>query len=145
MKTLTIQKSKKKALAYLLLSIGLLGGFICLFISDKTQYPKGKSFYWIAIILFGLTTLYFIYDYVDKTPLYILNRDGIYNGNNQIIAQWTDFFSFECKNPYQKYISPKIAILYDKAGNEALTIDFTASDISLARMEKILKLKLKQK
>lgn len=143
MKTRIVRKSKKRTLRFLFCSFALLGLIIYLFLTDKTQYPKGNSFYWIGIILFGLTTLYFIYDFINKTPLYIFTKDGIYTGRMKKMATWTDLTSFECKSPYQKYITPKLAVLYDKFNNEILTIDFTASDISLEKMEKLLKIKLK--
>jgi hypothetical protein len=145
MKPLVIRKSRQKSIKYLVGSIVILSFFIYRFFTDTTQYPKGNSFYWIAIALFGFTTCYFSYDFFCKVPLYTLTDKGVQQGNSSSITQWTDLSTFECKSPYQKYITPKYAILYDKAGNEALTIDFTHSDISIERMEKILKKKLKEK
>lgn len=145
MKPLIIHKSRRKTARNLIASCIILGFFVYNFLTDTTKYPRGNSFYWVAIVLFGFTTLYFIFDILDKTPLYILTDNGIYRGTDKEIIRWADLSTFECKSPYQKYITPKLAILYDKTGSEAYTIDFTHTDITLERMEKILKRKLKAK
>jgi hypothetical protein len=145
MKTVTIKKSKKKSRSYLILSCVLLSFFIYLFLTDKTEYPKGKSFYWVAIILFGTTSVFFLYDYLDNSPLYILNNTGVCNGKGEELAVWNNLSLFKCESPYQKYITPKFATLYDKFGSEVLTLDFTHSDISLDKMTRILKKKLREK
>ncbi len=145
MKTIIIQKSRKTTAKYLTGAIILLSFFVYRFLTDTTEYPKGNSFYWIAIILLGLTTVYFLYEYIDKTPLYTVTTEGIFKKTEKTYIAWTDLYAFECKSPYRKYVSPKYAIFYDKAGNEVFTIDFTHSDISLEKMEGILKTKLKSK
>ncbi|MEI9943562.1 MAG: hypothetical protein WDN26_05015 [Chitinophagaceae bacterium] len=145
MKALIIHKSKKKVLIYLVLSTVLLGFIVYLFATGEMKYSKGNSFYWIGIVLIGLVTLYFIYDFIDKTPLYKITSEGIYKGHNNKGILWTSLSTFECKTIYGRYVSSKIAILYNKEGNEVFTIDITFTDISLERLEKILKIKLRQK
>jgi hypothetical protein len=140
--TLLIKKSRRQTVNYLLLSLVLLSFVTYFFLTDKTTYPKGNSFYWIAIVLFGLTSVYFLFEYFDKTPLYVLTTEGISRGKSKKIIHWKDLSYFKCQSPYQKYVTKKVAILYDRSDNEVFTIDFSASEISLDEMNRILKKKI---
>jgi hypothetical protein len=144
MKPLIIRRSKTKSFRYLFISACLVGVVVYLFVTDTKQYPKGKSFYWVGVILSGLTTLYFLYNFINKTPLYIITSEGISTGNKRQLTLWADLSSFECIDSF-RHIHSKYAILYDKTGHKVYTIDFSDADISVERMKRLLKIKLKQK
>jgi hypothetical protein len=142
MKTLIIKNSRSKSARYLIGSIILLAFTLYKYITDDTQYPKGKSFYWVGIVLFGLTAIYFAYVFIDKTPLYTINDIGIYRSKKSQPVLWKDLYSFECKI-YYGHVTSKVVYFFDKEDKKIFSLDLSSSDISLERMERILKTKLK--
>ena len=144
MNNLKIRLSKKMTIRYLLLSVGMLCFFISLFLVDKTFYPKVKSFYWIAFALFGLISLYLIYQLTDRSPQYVITGKGIYTGRKRKFWLWSVLSSFEIHNVSTRYIVQKRITLLDRDGNGVLIIDLTHADISLEKVILILKNKLRQ-
>jgi hypothetical protein len=143
MKTLFIKNSRSKSAKYLIGSIILLAFTVYKYIADDTQYPKGKSFYWVGIVLFVLTSSYFVYDFMNKTPLYTINDIGIYRSKISQPVLWRDLYSFECKT-YYRHVTRKVVYFFDKDDRKIFSLDLSSSDISLERMARILKTKLKE-
>ena len=138
-KEILIRKSKKKTLPFVFLSIAMLVLFIYYFITDKTKYPKGKDFYWIAIILIGAGTCKFLWDYFDKRPLYKLDNKGIYVCERDDFIRWDGLRTFKVETLYIRYGNTTHTDLYDKNGEKVLRVELTGSDMTVNRIEQILK------
>jgi hypothetical protein len=145
MKETVIKRSKNKGIAYLTLSLGILGFFVYQYIMEERIYQTGKSFYWPGILLFAILTVYFIYGLMDKSPMYVFNEKGVTRRGSLKIISWKELYYYESKVTTRKYINIKQVSLSDQNGKEIITIDLTHSDMTIEKLEQILKKKLKQK
>ena len=138
-KEILILKSKKKNLRLVLASVSLFIFFTFLFITDEKEYPKGKGFYWIAIILFGGLAVLSIREYIDKRPVYKLDNKGIHDCHCKNFIPWSGFHNFKTETVYTKYLTRRYADLFDKTGNKVLRIKLTGTDFTINRLEQLLK------
>jgi hypothetical protein len=145
MKRMVIRKSRNNAFIYLMLSMGLLGFFVYRYITDQRIYPTGNSIYWVGIIPGTLMTIFFIYDFIDRKPLYVFDEKGISRRGSSKLISWKELYYFESEVITRKYINIKQATLFDLNSKKVIILDMTHSDMTIERLERILRKKLKPK
>lgn len=142
MKELKIRKSKKKSGWYLVMCLMLVTLFIFFLVADPPHHYHYRRSYWFGIILFGLLSLLFFYDFINRRPIYVINEKGI-RLRNGIIITWKNISHFKLEITYSKNITYKQAVLFNMEGNDIGIIDVSFADVSLDRLERTLKKKIK--
>jgi hypothetical protein len=145
MKGTVIRRFRNKGIAYLTLSLLMLSFFVYRFIIDEETYPKAKSFYWAGIMPCAILTVYFIFYLMDKKPMYVFDDSGISGRGSGKLISWKELSYFESEVITRKYINIRQVTLFDQKSKKVITIDLTHSDMTIERLERILKKKLKQK
>ena len=142
---LEVYKSRRNSLLFLLCSVGMLFFFLYMYYTEEIGSPSGKPYYYPGFILFGLSIIYFAYDFFDNRPVYRLTDNEIYSRDMRRAYRWSEFSSYRCVEHYQKYFNRKYVELYDKTDKVLLLIEVTHTNISLSYLEKRIAKKLKRK
>lgn len=127
---------------YLLLALGLLALIIYCFVTDTNVYPKGKSFYWPAMVLIGMAASWFVYQYFDRSPQYIVDENGIYAKRRKRTILWKELRYFKSEVINQRNGTQRRMLLLDKNGKCIFNVDLTGADTSIEKLEHILSKKL---
>lgn len=139
-----VHKSKSSNVGFLLASLLLLIFFLYKYFADNSS-PSGKAYYLPGFIIFGFSSLYFIYAVFDKRPIYILTDADIYSKDHAKHFKWNEFSSYRCVERYQKYLNRKYIELYNQGGKVLMVLEITHTDATLSSVEKRISRKLKRK
>ena len=130
---------------YFLIFFALAGALLFLYLTDDPEYlnyPKRKTDYLFGITIFSLFSIIFIFDYLNRRILYVINDNGIRLGNG-VIVPWQRISHFNLTVKSGKNITYKQATLYDHDGREISIIDISHSDLSADDLEITLNEKIK--
>lgn len=142
---LEIRKSKTQNSLCIVLSVSALIFFLCSTFSQPVILAEPESgLFLLPVLVLFLATICFITDYLDTTPLLIINEAGMNATAKNIFLQWEAIRSFKIKYINQRYVTLKVLHLLGPNQQVLLTLVLTGTDCSEKTLQELLASKVKQ-
>src|SRR5690349_555480 len=127
MEDLIIRRSTKKSGQAFLIFFALACIFLFLYLTEDPEplnYQKRKSDDLFGIILCSLFSVIFIFDYLNRRVLYVIDDNGI-RLRNGVVVPWQRISYYTLTVRSGNNITYKQATLYDHDGREIAIMDIS--------------------